>query len=82
MEGQYGEHPLECESSNLHKDGMMCMNITKNPAKAKKNQKPCIACFSILLGGNKEHERSHELSHYWKALRYCGNRCSTEAGKE
>lgn len=46
MEGQYGEHPLECESSNLHKDGMMGMNITKNPAKAKK--KPCIACSSIL----------------------------------
>lgn len=38
MEGQckYGEHPLECESSNLYKDGTRYMHVTKNPAKAKK----------------------------------------------
>jgi len=28
---------LEYESSNLHKDGIMYVHITKNPAKEKKN---------------------------------------------
>lgn len=54
MEGQgkYAEHPWECEFSNLYKDGMMYMHITKNPAKAKKN--PALHALLPLQTGTED----------------------------
>lgn len=59
----------------------MYMHITKNPEKKNPNQnQPCIACSSAPPEWNREHEHNRELSHYWKAFRYCGDKRITEAG--